>query len=245
MPVFIVGVVGSPRKKGLTSKLVSRALEGAREKGASVELLYLIDYDLKPWTPEHGKAPERLNEFMRKADGYVVGSPVYYLDVNGLTKNFFDTVDLGDSNGKPALGITVAGGTGKGLVSAVKTIYYYFFCKGLRGLEPIPVSRFNFDEALKKAYQSGALLAEEASERKPFKSLEERISYFDSLKYMNMTMLDEIMLLASQLFKTSPKRDKMEEARRSYKKAAELIAEGKRLEAAPYAVRAYELLYYR
>ncbi|MCD6443464.1 NAD(P)H-dependent oxidoreductase [Candidatus Bathyarchaeota archaeon] len=245
MSVFIVGIVGSPRKGGLTTKLVTKALEGAKEKGASVKLVYLVDYDLKPWTPEHGSAPEELNELMRRADGYVVGSPVYYLDVNGLTKNFFDAVDLGDSNGKPALGIAVAGGTGKGLVLAVKTIYYYFFCKGLRGLEPIPVSRFNFDEALENARRSGALLAEKASERKPFRSLKERIAYFESLKYMSMTMLDEIMLLASQLFKTSPRRDNLKKARESYAKAAKLIEEGKRLEAIPHAVKAYELLYYR
>ena len=245
MSVFIVGIVGSPRKGGLTSRLVKSALEGAREKDASVELVYLVDYDLKPWTPEHGTAPEELNELMRRADGYVVGSPVYYLDVNGLTKNFFDTVDLGDSNGKPALGIAVAGGTGKGLVLAVKTIYYYFFCKGLRGLEPIPVSRFNFDEALKDARRLEALLAEKASEKRPFRSLEERIAYFESLKYMDMTMLDEMMLLARQLFKTSPRSDNLEEARRSYAKATGLIEEGRRLEAVSYAVRAYELLYYR
>ena len=62
----------------------------------------------------------------------------------------------------------------------------------------------------------------------------------ESLKYMSMTMLDEIMLLASQLFKTSPRRDNLKKARESYAKAAKLIEEGKRLEAIPHAVKAYQ-----
>ncbi|RLF05190.1 MAG: hypothetical protein DRK00_05055 [Thermoprotei archaeon] len=242
--MLIVGVVGSPRKGGLTSKLVREALAGAREAGAEARLIYLIDCEVKPWTPDNPSAPEELNEVMRGADGYVIGAPVYYLDVNGLTKDFMDTVDLGDSNGKPGLGIAVAGGTGKGLVLAVKSIYYFFFCKGIRPLEPLPVSRFNFEEALGRARELGRELAKATEERRPFKSLEERIRRFNSLRYMRMDMLDEIMLLAEQLLKSSPKRELVEEARMCYERARSLVKEGKRGEAVKYAVRAYELLYY-
>ena len=243
--MLIVGVVGSPRKNGLTSRLITSALEGAREAGASTKVIYLIDFDIQPWTPDRPKAPEELNEIMRKADGFIIGAPVYYLDVNGLTKDFMDTVDMGDSNGKPGLGIAVAGGTGKGLVLAIKSIYHFFFCKGIRGLEPLPVSRFNYKEAHKEAHELGGEVARQARERKPFRSLEERISYFHSLKYMNMDMVDEILLLAGQLLRTSPKVDLKEEANASYEKALRLIRSGRKEEAVKYAVEAYNLLYYR
>ncbi|RLE97897.1 MAG: hypothetical protein DRJ96_02565 [Thermoprotei archaeon] len=242
--MLVVGVVGSPRKGGLTTKLVGEALAGAEEAGAATRLIYLIDYEVRPWTPESPRAPEELNEVMRGADGYVIGAPVYYLDVNGLTKDFMDTVDLGDSNGKPGLGIAVAGGTGKGLVLAVKSIYYFFFCKGIRPLEPLPVSRFNFEDALRRARELGRELAEAARERRPFRSLEERIRCFNSLRYMRMDMLDEILLLAEQLLKASPKREYLEEAKACYERAKRLAGEGRRSEAVKYAVRAYELLYY-
>ena len=242
--MLIVGVVGSPRKDGLTNKLVSEALAGAQSMGATIKKIYLIDYEIEPWTPEHTKAPEELNKIMREADGYIIGAPVYYLDINGLTKDFLDTVDLGNSNGKPGFGITIAGGTGKGLVLAIKSIYYFFFCKNIRALEPLPVSRFNFEKALKKANELGRKLAEEAKMKKPFKSLEERIRYFSSIKYMNMDMVDEILLLAEQLLKSSPKQEYKEEAMSYYKRAKELISKGEKNKAITYAVKAYELLYY-
>ncbi len=242
--MLIVGVVGSPRKNGLTNRLVREALAGAESAGAEVKIVYLIDYDIRPWTPEHPKAPEELNEIMRKADGYIIGAPVYYLDINGLTKDFLDTVDLGDSNGKPGFGITIAGGTGKGLVLAIKSIYYFFFCKSIRALEPLPVSRFNFEPALKKANELGRKLVEEAKERRPFKSLEERIRYFNNIKYLDRDMVDEILLLAEQLIQSSPKQEYREEAMSYYRKAKELISRGEKNKAITYAVKAYELLYY-
>ncbi|RLF20840.1 MAG: hypothetical protein DRZ82_00995 [Thermoprotei archaeon] len=242
--MLVVGIVGSPRKNGLTNKLVTEALAGAQSIGAKVRTIYLMDYDIRPWTLENPKAPEELNEIMREADGYIIGAPVYYLDINGLTKDFLDTVDLGDSNGKPGFGITIAGGTGKGLVLAIKSIYYFFFCKSIRALEPLPVSRFNFNKALKRANELGRKLAEEARKRRPFKSLEERIRYFSNIKYMNMDMVDEILLLAEQLLESSPKQEYKEEAITYYKRAKELISRGERDKAITYAVKAYELLYY-
>ncbi len=236
--------MGSPRKNGLTNSLVRETLKGAEKEGAESRIVYLIDYDIRPWTPESPKAPEELNEIMREADGYIIGAPVYYLDVNGLTKNFMDTIDLGDSNGKPGLGIAVAGGTGKGLVLAIKSIYYFFFCKNIRAIEPLPVSRFNLRSALKRAHELGRELTKKARKREPFKSLEERISYFSRIKYLEMDMVDEILLLARQLLETSPKAEYKEKARELCEKASELIRSGRKLEAIPYAVRAYELLYY-
>jgi len=242
--MLVVGIVGSPRKSGLTSKLVNKALEGASKAGVDTKIIYLIDYDIRPWTPQSPKAPNELNGIMKEADGYIIGAPVYYLDINGLTKDFMDTIDLGNSNGKPGFGIAVAGGTGKGLVLAIKSIYHFFFCKNIRALEPLPVSRFNLDNALEKAYDLGYKLAQLAHERKPFKDLEERIRYFHKIKYMNMDIVDEILFLAEQLLSSSPKQEYKKEAQKYYEIAKDLIMKKAKDKAISYAVRAYELLYY-
>ena len=51
-----------------------------------LEIIYLIDYDIPQWSEGH-KTPSELNEIVDKADAYVLGAPLYYLDVNGLTKD--------------------------------------------------------------------------------------------------------------------------------------------------------------
>ena len=245
----VLGIVGSPRRGGRTNKLVTRALEGSQKAGAQTEIIYLVDYEIPQWSEGGRKAPEELNEVVDGADAYVLGAPVYYLDVNGLTKDFMDVISMPNSNGKPALGISMAGGTGKGLTSALKSIYYFFFCKGLRGINPLPVSRFNFDKALTKAYDSGKELSRLS--RRPFGktkiewNLTERISYHFGLPFMNYDIVDEILLLAEQLMEISSSKGlSIEEARSDYQKAEELIDQGRKTDSVVHAVKAYEKLYY-
>ena len=57
----------------------------------------------------------------------VLAAPVYWGDINGMTKTFLDTVRISNCSGKLAMGIAIAGGTGKGLTSGVQTIYRFFF----------------------------------------------------------------------------------------------------------------------
>ena len=241
----VLGIVGSPHKDGRTDKLVTKAIEGSEEAGGQTEIVYLVDYDIPQWSEGHTIAPRELSEIVDKADAYVLGAPVYYLDVNGLTKDFMDVVSMPSSNGKPALGIAMAGGTGKGLTSALKSIYYFFFCKGLRGINPLPVSRFNFDKALKETYDSGKLLVKLSEDRKPFINLTDRIAYHHSLKFMNYDIVDEILLLAEQLLEISIEKEaEIEKAKTEYEKAMRLIEQGRKVESIKHAVKAYETLYY-
>jgi len=245
----VLGIVGSPHKDGRTNRLVTRALEGSQKAGAQTEIIYLVDYEIPQWSEGGKRAPEELSEIVDGSDAYVLGAPVYYLDVNGLTKDFMDVASMPNSNGKPALGISVAGGTGKGLTSALKSIYYFFFCKGLRGMSPLPVSRFNFDKALGKACNSGKELARLS--RRPFGeakrewNLTERISYYFGLPFMNYDVVDEILLLAEQLMEISRSKGlNIEEAEMEYRKAKELIEQRRKAESIKHAVKAYETLYY-
>ena len=89
MPVNVMkvlGIVRSPHKDCRTNKLVTKAIEGSEKAGGQTEIIYLIDYDIPRW-PEGHMAPRELNEIVDKADAYVLGAPLCYLDVNGLTKD--------------------------------------------------------------------------------------------------------------------------------------------------------------
>jgi len=240
---MILGIVGSPRKNRLTERLVSRALEGAEAAGGETHKVYLIDYEVKFYREGVKCCPDELSSLCEEADAIILGAPVYYGDINGLTKDFMDTVRIRDANGKYALGTVIAGGTGKGLCSGIQTIYHFFYHRQMRGIDPTPVSRFNFDRALESLFESGKKLVELSKERKPFKDLWDRIEYYERLEYMNHTFLDEIMLLAKHLIESS-KSPKLAEAKKEYELAETLIDQGKRVEAVRHAVKAYDLLYF-
>lgn len=255
--MVVVGIVGSPRKNGRTNSLVDAALEGAKSRGVDTKKIFLVDYNIRIFTGSGGLAeafkncPEELSRLCEDADAIVLGSPVYWGDINGLTKDFMDTVRITrpNANGKPALGIAIAGGSGKGLISGVQSIYHFFYHKQMRGIDPTPVSRFNLGESLKELRISGAKLADLSKEKKPFpgKTADDRwpevLAYYTSVKYLNSDPLDEFIMLSRQLIKTS-KGSQVEKAKEELDKAISLIAEGKRTEAAKHAVRSYQTLFF-
>ena len=253
--MFVLGIVGSPRKNGRTNELIDAALKGAESKGAEVKKIYLVDFDIKPYTGTEGSqdaflyCPEELSRICSETDAIVLGAPVYWGDINGLTKDFMDTVKISDANGKYALGISIAGGTGKGLLSGVQSIYHFFFHRQLRGIDPTPVSRFNFQEALKLLEARGGKIAELSRERNPFpgRTRTERwpqvAAHYASLEYLQCDIVDEFVMLARDLIKLSKGGD-VDKAKADLSEALRLIGEGKRAEAARYAVRSYQTLYF-
>jgi len=240
---MILGIVGSPRKGRLTDQLVTKALEGAKSKGPETKKVYLIDFNIKFYVEEGKGCPNELSELCEKANAIILGTPIYYGDINGLTKDFMDSVRISNANGKYALGISIAGGTGKGLCSGIQSIYHFFYHRQLRGIDPTPVSRFNFEKALQKLFQSGMKLADLAKEKKPFDDLWDRIEFYEKLDYMNYKFLDEILLLAKQLIETS-KKEELPNAKEEYEIAESLVTQGKRIKAVRHAVKAYDMLYY-
>ncbi|NOZ23392.1 MAG: flavodoxin family protein [Planctomycetes bacterium] len=253
----VIGIVGSPKKDGLTGRLVQRALEGAASRGADTEIRYLADMEIKPcagcaasdcWTGGNCKYQDdaqALQKAIRDSDAIILGAPVYYLDVNGLTKNFMDRMRLGDAAcGKRALGITVAGGTGKGLILALKTLYHFFLCTGLRGLSPTPVTRFNFDAGLRMAHKNAAALATPPIETIPFHDLAERIAWTYDLPFMRHDIIDENLYLAKVVVDACRKTDQSAEllarAQSGLMRAAQLVEQGRKQQALDHIMAAYQ-----
>jgi multimeric flavodoxin WrbA len=103
----IIAFSGSPRKEGKTVSLLSEVLAGASELGAEAELLHLVDtpvrqcmgcYSENPNDCDisrctRGELADAMAGLFQKiiwADGIVIGSPVYWYSVSGLTKTFID-----------------------------------------------------------------------------------------------------------------------------------------------------------
>lgn len=101
----VVALVGSYRKGGATDSVVQAVLEGAREKGAQTETIYLIDRPIEFCTncrqcmqqagEERGKCVqqdglEALLAELDAADSLVLGSPVNMGNVTAIFRRFFE-----------------------------------------------------------------------------------------------------------------------------------------------------------
>ncbi len=253
--MLILGIVASPRKNGRTNTLIDAALAGAASAGAQTQKIYLVDYEVRPFTGGGGTAdantycPQELSALCEQADALVVGAPVYYGEINGLTKDWMDSVRIANSNGKPALGFAIAGGSGKGLISGVQSIYHWFYHRQVRAIDPTPVSRFNMQAAMGSLQTSGARLAEMARSPEPFPGAgrEDRwadvLAYYATLPYFDQGPVDEFLMLVDQLISISTG-DQVAAAQAELDQALALVAAGRRSEAAPHVVQAYEILYF-
>lgn len=217
VPARIVGIVCSPHKDGMTHRLVRQALSGARAKGAEVFLEFLADEEMEPcrgcdgncWEtcecvrkPISGDLMKRLQE----ADGLVMAVPVYCWQMNSLAHLFIDKMrwDTGSvlkpRNRRAAFGIACAGGSGTGCVMALQALYRYFYNWAFHGIRPLPVTRFNFEQALEDAHAGGGELADAIHRGlEPFPGLGTAMADLDALPHMRDGAVDELRLIVRQL----------------------------------------------
>lgn len=99
----ITAIVGSPRKKGQSARLVNAILDGAKEFGAEVAIHYLSERNIMPCTGCYSCEKTKeciiknddmmgIYEDMETADAYVFASPVYFDQVSGQFKVFIDRI---------------------------------------------------------------------------------------------------------------------------------------------------------
>ncbi|UZW13540.1 flavodoxin family protein [Clostridium pasteurianum] len=101
----ILAINGSPRKNKNTATLLNKALEGATLHGADTELIHLYDYNYKGCIScfackvKNGKSYGKCNlnddltpilEKAKKADGIILGSPIYLQGITGVMKSFLE-----------------------------------------------------------------------------------------------------------------------------------------------------------
>jgi len=184
-----------------------------------------------------------LRERVLAAGALVLGGPVYWWDTSGMMRYFILKMlrvyaSSGPLRGMPALGISIAGGTGIGLVSGVRPLYHFFQIMQMRALEPVPATRFNFQAALERSEQLGGKLAEMSSERQPFKGFADRLIWYESLPYLSLSLAEEVRLTADLVTTNLPPGEAPDAARRLVSADA-LWASGAKVEALDEVWRAY------
>jgi multimeric flavodoxin WrbA len=96
----ILGIVGSPRRKGNTELLVSRILVGAQDAGATTDMLLLKDLTIREcdgchvcWKGKPCSKHDDMKEVYQKiieSDLLIFGTPVYWYGPTALMKALID-----------------------------------------------------------------------------------------------------------------------------------------------------------
>ncbi len=211
----VLGLVGSPNQDGRTNQLVGATLDGAARAGAETELVHMSDFvveacrDCLPWVCAQNlkctyddKNLETLSEKILNCGGLVLGTPVYWGDPSGMVKYLFIKMmrifaRSGPLWGLPAVGIAIAGGSGNGLISGLRPVYHFFQINRMRALEPLPATRFDFDQVIKRAGDMGNRIAGMVDERQPFDSRDECLLWYDNLPYLNESRAAKRRLLSA------------------------------------------------
>ncbi len=111
----ILGIVGSPRKNGNTEILTAHVLKAVAEQGVDTELIRLAGKDIRPcnacMTCKKKEACSIDDDLwpiylkMKRADGIILASPVYYGSATGLIKGLIErTGYISRHNGEPFRG---------------------------------------------------------------------------------------------------------------------------------------------
>lgn len=188
--MFVLGINGSPRgEQGSTMRLVRAVLEGAKEHGAEVDAVNLVDYDLKfknacsiCFTDGDCAFADDFPEVygkIRAADGIVLGSPVYFDLVSSQMKLLIDRMADGiqcqSLAGKYGCAVATSGDHAE---AAVVTYLNHF----LKMLGATPVGELGVatgkDEtaiasARDRALDLGRTLADAVATKRPYPELDQ------------------------------------------------------------------------
>ncbi|RQD73631.1 MAG: flavodoxin family protein [Candidatus Syntrophonatronum acetioxidans] len=96
----VLGMVGSPRKKGNTSILVQEALKPFEKEGIETELVFLKDYEIEGCRGCEGCKDtykcvieddmQKLYPVLLECEGIILGSPAYFYNISAFVKAFID-----------------------------------------------------------------------------------------------------------------------------------------------------------
>lgn len=167
----VLQVMGSRNPQGQTAKAASALGEGMKSKGTTVEQVFLPTLKIERCRQceDNGWGICRTegrctieDDFagvvtkIAEADAVVFATPVYYSDLSESMRAFLDrlrrtcTHAAGKSKveGKPALGVCVAGGGGGGGPACAVSLEKVLATCGFEIVDMIPVKRQNLDRKL-------------------------------------------------------------------------------------------------
>ena len=167
----ILIISGSRNPEGKTAQAVNAVLEGAKEAGSDVELVFLPALNLERcrqcekngWGICKSKgrciAEDDFNPLFDKvldADVSVFASPVYFSDLSESLLTFLGKIRRISMNpeaqkriaNKPVAGICYAGGSGNGAPDSCASLYKILFRAGFDVIDMVPLRRQNLEAKL-------------------------------------------------------------------------------------------------
>jgi len=182
----VLGIVGSPNREGRTNQLVKAALEGAAGAGAPTELVQMADHVvaackdcLSRVCQENQKCTFEDQAFEHLSQKVLTAEPwswahrsILGYEWNGKIFHPEDVpriCSLGPSQG-------AAGGRDQHCwrygqrfgLGVARQVYHFFQMMQMRALEPLPATRFNFGDAVRRAGDLGSQLAPLIRQRESF-----------------------------------------------------------------------------
>lgn len=148
--MFVLGLQGSPRKKGNSEYLLNTFLAACEDRGAETELVRTDKLDIQPckelivcekkgYCPLKDEMEPGFYGKIRRADVVVVASPVFFYGVSAQVKIFIDRCQMfwgrkyklglrdPDAANRKGVLLSVAASGGKRLFEGVELTAKYFF----------------------------------------------------------------------------------------------------------------------
>lgn len=101
--VFIIGINGAPHKNGRCAGLLKRALKSCEKHGARTQLIHLADEEKTFYSSYYSRKTEKdlakIEKMLLEADGFILASPVFWMNISGLMKNFIDKLTVFEIRG--------------------------------------------------------------------------------------------------------------------------------------------------
>jgi len=175
----VLAIQSSPNLDGLTSKTAQAVLRGARVAGAETELVQLNQLNMRPCIACEGGWGQcrregtcifeddfqALRDKINGADALVFATPVYWHDLSESAKIFLDRLrrcevyaDFRNFEGKKALGIASAGGSGSGCVKALLNLEDYLRRVGFEIFDLVTVTQKSKAHKLEMLEKAGVRL---------------------------------------------------------------------------------------
>ncbi len=160
----VLGISGSPRKEGNTASLVKVILDRCHKAGIETEFVSLAGKKILPclgcekcretkWCIIEKDDWDKVIKKVLGCDVLIIGSPTYFFDVNGQTKNFIDrTFSLyHDRKLTGRKGVAVAVHANKGVTRTIQTLEGFLSTHEFASLGSIKGTGFHEGDVLNDA----------------------------------------------------------------------------------------------
>ena len=174
-----IAIHTSPNLNGLTATLATAVLSGVKAKGGEIELIPLNELHIEPciacgtgWGKCRDEGIcildddfEGLRKRLVEADAVCFATPVYWHDLSESAKIFLDRLrrcevfsGMQSFAGKKVLGITSAGGSGRGAVRALYLLEDYLRRLGFEIFDLVSVTQVSKNHKMEMLEKVGELL---------------------------------------------------------------------------------------